>query len=141
MKTFILDANVVLRFLLADVPNQSPKAKALFALAEEGGVRLRLSHVAVAELVWVLGSFFNFERAAVGTILRGLLLHKGVEIDEPAVILSALERFARVNADFPDCYAAALAASSATPITSYDRDFRKFTDVTCLKPEAILGSK
>ena len=141
MKTYILDANVVLRFLLADEPNQSPKARALFTLAEEGGVRLRLSHVAVAELVWVLSSFYEFSHAEVGTKLRSLLLHKGVEIDEQSVILNALDRFARVNVDFPDCYAAALAASCATSLTSYDRDFRKFADVTCLKPEAILSSQ
>ena len=66
MKTFILDTNVTLRFLLADDPNQSPKAKELFELAESGGVRLRLSHVAVAELVWVLGSFFDFARQDEG---------------------------------------------------------------------------
>ena len=35
-------------------------------------------------------------------------------------------------------YAAAIAALSATPVASYDRDFRKFTDVTCLKPKEIL---
>jgi predicted nucleic-acid-binding protein len=138
MKTFILDANVVLRFLLADNPAQSPKAKELFVLAESGRVRLRLTHVAVAELVWVLVSFFDFPRHEVGPKLRGLILHKGVEIDDQDVILGALDRFARINADFPDCYAAANAAHSATPIASYDRDFRKFADVTCLKPEEIL---
>ena len=106
MKTFILDANVVLRFLLADDPAQSPKAKELFVLAESGRVRLRLTHVAVAELVWVLGSFFNFPRHEVGPKLRGLILHKGVEINDQDVILGALDRFARMNADFPDCYAA-----------------------------------
>ena len=35
-------------------------------------------------------------------------------------------------------HAAAIAALSATPVASYDRDFRKFTDVTCLKPKEIL---
>jgi predicted nucleic-acid-binding protein len=100
MKAFILDANVVLRFLLADDPQQSPKTKALFALAEAGGVQLRLSHVAVAEIVWVLSTFYDFARADVGAKVRSLLLHKGVESDEQAVILNALDRFARVNADF-----------------------------------------
>jgi predicted nucleic-acid-binding protein len=137
VKTFILDTNVVLRFLLADDPVQSPRAKELFVLAESGRVRLRLTHVAVAELVWVLGSFFNFPRHEVGPRLRGLILHKGVEIDDQDVILGALDRFARINADFVDCYAAAIAAHRATPVASYDRDFRKFTDVTCLKPEEI----
>ena len=138
MKTYILDANVTLRFLLADEPNQSPKAKELFALAESGRITLRLTHVAVAELVWVLTSFYDFSHADVGSKLRGLILHKGIEIAEGGLILDTLERFARVNADFPDCYAAALAAQGATPVTSYDRDFRKFPDVTYHSPDDIL---
>ena len=141
MKTYILDANVTLRFLLADDPKQSPKAKELFALAESGRITLRLTHVAVAELVWVLTSFYDFSNADVGTRLRGLVLHKGIEIAEVGLILDTLERFAGVNVDFPDCYAAALAAGGATPITSYDRDFRKFPDVTCHSPDDILGTK
>ena len=48
MKTFVLDTNVALRFLLADDPIQSPKAKELFELAETGRARLYLSHVAIA---------------------------------------------------------------------------------------------
>ena len=141
MKTYLLDTNVTLRFLLADEPNQSPKAKELFSLAESGQVALQLTHVAVAELVWVLTSFYDFSHAEVGTRLRGLVLHKGIEIAEVGLILDALERFARVNVDFPDCYAAALAARGATPVTSYDRDFRKFPDVTCHSPDDILRSK
>ena len=70
--------------------------------------------------------------------MRGLILHKGVEIDDQDVILGALDRFARLNADFPDCYAAAIATYNAMPVVSYDRDFRKFADLTCLKPDEIL---
>lgn len=140
MKTYVLDTNVALRFLLADDPNQSPKAKALFDLADAGKIRLRLSHVAVAELVWVLKSFFDFERAKIATTVRGLLLHNGIEVEGLSVLLVSLESFSRINADFPDCYAAAIAANSASAVTSYDRDFRKFAGVTCLTPDEILKS-
>jgi predicted nucleic-acid-binding protein len=138
MKTFVLDTNVALRFLLADDSHQSPKAKALFDLADSGKIRLRFSHVAVAELVWVLKSFFDFERAKIATTVRGLLLHNGIEVDGLDVLLSALESFSRINADFPDCYAAAVAAHLKFPVTSYDRDFRKFANVTCLTPDEVL---
>lgn len=137
MKTFILDANVVLRFLLADDPTQSPKAKELFELAEAGKIRLFLSHVAVAELVWTLDSFFEFPRHEIGTKLRGLVIHDGVVVDDQDVVLDALDRFAGVNADFPDCYAAALALARTQSVTSYDRDFRKFKDISWKTPDEI----
>lgn len=141
MKTFILDANVVLRFLLADDSNQSPKAKELFELAEAGKIRLLLSHVAVAELVWTLDSFFNFPRQEIGTKLRGLVIHDGVAVDAKDVVLGALDRFAHVNADFPDCYAASLALAHTQPVASYDRDFRKFKDISWKTPDEILKDK
>lgn len=139
MKPVLVDTNVVLRFLLADDARQSPRAKALFEQAEAGKIRLRLTHVGVAELAWVLTSFFKFDRANVGTTLRGLLLHNGVEVDDLDTVLGALERFSRINADFIDCYVATLAARTANPVASYDRDFRKFSDITCLSPEEILS--
>jgi len=141
MKTFILDTNVVLRFLLADDPDQSPKAKGLFELADEGKIQLHLSHVAIAELVWTLDSFFEFPRLEIGTKLRGLVLHDGIVVKDQDVVLSALEWFGRVNADFPDCYAASIASAQSCAVTSYDRDFRKFKDVTCKTPDEILAGK
>ncbi|MES2697101.1 MAG: PIN domain-containing protein [Verrucomicrobiota bacterium] len=138
MKTYLLDTNVALRFLLADDPQQSPKAKALFALAEAGKIRLRISHIGVAELVWVLHSFFNFERAQIATTLRGLLLHDGVEVDGLDTMLGALDHFGRIKVDFPDCYLATLSANSNSALVSYDRDFRKFSDVTCVTPDELL---
>lgn len=138
MKKFILDINVVLRFLLADDPVQSPKAKSLFQLAEAGKVRLFLSHVALAELVWTLDSFFEFPRQEIGTKLRGLVVHEGIDVEEQDVVLIALDRFAQVNADFPDCYAASLALAHTQSVASYDRDFRKFKDISWQTPDEIL---
>lgn len=141
MKTFILDTNVVLRFLLADDPKHSPRAKQLFELAESGAVRLYLSHVVLAELVWTLASFFKFSRHQIGATLRGLVLHDGIEMDDQQVALIALEHFAHVNADYPDCYIAALALAREQPVASYDRDFRKFEAIQWQTPDGILKSK
>ena len=139
MKVFVLDANVALRLLLADDPAQSPKARALFTLAEKGAVALRLSHVTVAELVWVLTAHFEFERVLVAEKIRELALHDGIEIAGVNMVLDALDRFARTTSvDFPDCYAAACGRHDACAVTSYDRDFRKFTDVVTRTPDDIL---
>lgn len=60
-----LDANVILRLLLADSPDQSPKARALFELAQAGKLTLFISHVMLAEVTWVLLSYYDFERGKV----------------------------------------------------------------------------
>ena len=138
MRTIILDTNVVLRFLLADHPKHSPKSKQLFELAEAGSIRLYLSEIIVAELVWTMDSFFEFSRDRIATILRGLLLHDGVVMDEKETLLVALERFAEVNVDFADCHAAALSLKRNQIVASYDKDFKKFKDIDWKTPDQVL---
>jgi len=133
-----LDANVILRFLLADDPAQSPKARALFELAQTSQVMLAISHVTLAEVCWVLVSYYDFERSKVARTLRELVLHEGVEVEDGDVILDAFDRFAKVKVDFIDCYMAALAKAHGSVVITDDRDFRKFADVTARRPEEIV---
>jgi predicted nucleic-acid-binding protein len=133
-----LDANVVLRFLLADDPVQSPKAKKLFELAEAGKLVLCASHVCLAEATWVLFSYYDFERSKLAQTMREFVLHDGVDIEREDVILDAFDRFGKVNVDFIDCYIAALAKDQGCPVVSEDRDFRKFSDVTTRRPSEVI---
>ncbi len=135
-----LDANVILRFLLADNPKQSPKAKEVFALAQAGRLTLCASHVTLAEVTWVLHSYYAFERSKLAQTLRELILHEGVEIEHEDVVLDAFERFGKVNVDFIDCYTAALAKHAVCPVMTDDRDFRKFTDVTAQTPTEVVAA-
>jgi len=133
-----LDANVILRFLLADDRSHSPKAKALFEQAHAGKLSLAISHVTLAEVTWVLLSYYEFERTKLARTLRELVLHEGVEVDDSDVILDAFDRFAKVNVDFIDCYMAALAKDRDAVVVTEDRDFRKFPDVVARRPEEIV---
>ena len=57
METYLLDTNVVLRFLLRDEPRMATAAEALFARAERGEVKLLIDSVILAEVLFVLQSF------------------------------------------------------------------------------------
>jgi len=50
-KVSLLDANVVLRFLLGDDPGQSPRAHAFMKRLEAGGQLAELEDVVLAETV------------------------------------------------------------------------------------------
>ncbi|HWY75567.1 MAG TPA: hypothetical protein VN281_08115 [Verrucomicrobiae bacterium] len=56
MKEFLLDANVLVRFLVQDDPKQSAGATALFEKAERREVLLHLDALAVAESVLPVSS-------------------------------------------------------------------------------------
>jgi predicted nucleic acid-binding protein len=57
-----VDTNVFLRFFVKDVDAQYEKARELFEKAEAGNIRLETSELVVAEIVWVLESFYGFAR-------------------------------------------------------------------------------
>jgi predicted nucleic-acid-binding protein len=135
-----LDANVILRFLLADDPKQSPKARGLFALAQAERLTLCVSHVTLAEVTWVLHSYYEFERNKLAQTLRELVMHAGLEIENGDVVLDAFERFGKANVDFIDCYTAALAKHTGHPVVTEDRDFLKFSDVTAQRPEEVIAA-
>jgi predicted nucleic-acid-binding protein len=130
---FLLDTNVLIRFLVHDDPIQSPQADALFARADRGECLLILTDVAIAEAVWVLCGAYKIDRSAVADSLGTLISKAGIRSPNRDCILDALIRFKSTSCDFLDCYLAAMAVESGNGVASFDRDMRKFKDVTLWK--------
>ena len=135
MIKYLLDTNVLIRFLLGDHAKHSPAARALFTDACDGRCVLILTEVAVAESVWVLHSFYNIEREKITEGLGKVILSAGVRCLRRDQILDALDRFASTKCDFLDCYLAALAASSGDRVATFDKDFDRFDDVKRWRPD------
>lgn len=132
---YLLDTNVLIRFLLGDHAKHSPAARVLFADACDGKCVLILTDVAVAESVWVLHSFYNIEREKITEGLGKVILSAGVRCLRRDEMLDALDRFASTKCDFLDCYLAALAASSGDRVATFDKDFDRFDDVKRWRPD------
>ena len=136
MKKYLLDTNVLLRFLLDDHPEPSVATARLFQQAADEKCLLILTDLGIAEAVWVLTSYYKLERQKVAESLAKLLLKAGVQCPTLEPVLDALARFKATNCDFFNCYLAAQAASSGVAIASFDKDFRKFEDASLWDPEA-----
>ncbi len=130
MKKYLLDTNILLRFLLADHDELSPKAARLFQRAADRECLLILTDLVIAEAVWVLTSFYRLERKPVADSLAKLIVRAGVHCPDLDPVLDALTRFKTTNCDFYDCYLAAQAVAFGVGIASFDKDFSKFKDVT-----------
>ncbi|MBC2593848.1 PIN domain-containing protein [Ruficoccus amylovorans] len=134
MKKLIIDANVILRFLRADHPEHFAAASKLFEQAESGKVRLVLLAPVLAEVVFVLTSVYECGRKEIAEALQPFLFHGGIDCPESAVLADALKRFASTKIDLMDCYVAAAAVASDYAVCSFDRDFRKFSDIDWQQP-------
>ena len=136
MDTYLLDTNVLIRFLRQDHPMMGPAARGLFQAAARGEVRLLLEESIVAEAVYVLQSVYKQSRADIADALQALVRRApAIQTDRPAVIHDALDRYRRqTQVDFADALLAALAVEKHVPVASFDRDLDRFGDVTRFEP-------
>lgn len=126
MKRLWVDANVVLRFLTRDPPDLAAQAARLMERAESGQVQLYLSPLVLAEIVWVLRSFYGHGMSEIRDVLVPLLSASGIEVDDRGNALEALELAASRNVDFVDACLAVEAAASDDPVCTFDStDFKK----------------
>ncbi len=138
METYLLDTNVLLRFLRQDHPAMGAAARHLFQAAGRGEARLVLEEAILAEAVYVLQSVYKQRRGDIADALQALLRRApAVQSRRPTVLHDALERYRRhPQVDFADALLAALAVDGKIPVASFDRDIDRFGDVTRFEPAA-----
>ena len=128
-KRRLVDANLIVRHLVQDDPRHSEIAGRLITACDRGEIVLVVLPSVVAECVFVLQSFYEFPRADIARVLTALLSSPGIELDDLAIHLDALKRYARTQVHFVDCTIAATAATFSLHVATFDSDFKKFPDV------------
>jgi predicted nucleic acid-binding protein len=128
MSDFI-DSNLILRFLLDD-----PGADKVERLLK-GKKKLILTDVTIAEIVWVLGLFYKWNRKTITDAITGLINLDSIVSDQE-LFLIILKIFKTHNVDFIDAYLAAnLIRNEDGVVYSYDRDFDKIPKIKRAEPK------
>jgi predicted nucleic acid-binding protein len=128
-KRRLVDTNLIVRYLVQDHERHAKAAGKLFEACDRGDVVIVVLPAVLAECVFVLESFYEHPRGDIASALGRLISSPGVEITGAAIHLDALDRYRKTGVHFVDSLIAATAAAENTPVASFDRDFRKFTDV------------
>jgi len=104
-KIFI-DTNVFLRFLIVDekTPQSSIKAKEIFSLLQNRKVLLQTNTLIVAEIVYVLESYYELPKLDIKELLLPILSLPNLIIKDKPIVLAALSLFVEKNIDFEDAY-------------------------------------
>jgi len=127
----LLDTNVVVRHLTGDPPSQARRASAFLA----GDHELVLTDVIVAELVFVLESFYGQPRERVAEAARSLLALRSVAPLDAELLLRALELYEFFRLDFAEAYLAALAEGSGRGrVASFDRALARVESIERVEP-------
>jgi predicted nucleic acid-binding protein len=131
--TAFLDTNVLVRHLTGDPPEMAERATRFLASAED----LLLPDLVVAEVAYVLESFYEVPRARVATILRSVLAFPAIGVVDADLLHRALEVYEVNRLDFADAYLVACAERTGVgTIVSFDRSIDRVGTVTRIEPAA-----
>lgn len=126
-----VDTNVLIRHLTGDPPGQARRATAFLEEADE----LLLPDLIVAEVVYVLESFYEVERLRVAELTRAIIGFPAVVVADTPLLLRALEVYEVNRLDFADAYLVASAeASGVDTIASFDQAIDRVPTVSRIEP-------
>jgi predicted nucleic acid-binding protein len=130
MKAF-LDTNILVRHLTGDPPGQARRATTFLRAGHE----LILTDLVVAEMVYVLESFYETPPAQIAEAARALLALPSIAVVDHDVLLRALELYEVMRLDFAEAYPAALAELSGVKrVASFDRQIDRVKTVKRIEP-------
>lgn len=117
----IIDANMILRYLLNDNEEMAQQAEQYL---ERGDVHVTIE--VMAEVVYVLMGVYHLERQKTADTLLAFL--QLVQCREMAALRLALETFGEERLDFVDCVLYAYHQVHGVEIATYDKKLQKLME-------------
>lgn len=129
--TAFVDTDVLIRHLTGDPPDQAERATAFLARADE----LLLPDLIVAEVVYVLESFYEVPAHEVAGLVRSVIAFAPIRTLDPALLLRSLEVYETHRIDFAEAYLVASAEAAGIPdIISFDRSIDRVKTAHRIEP-------
>ena len=129
--TAFVDTNILIRHLTGDPPNLAARATAFLADIDE----LLLEDVIVAEIVYVLESFYEVPTDEVARLVRAVIAYNPIRVMNQALLLRSLEVYETHRLDYAEAYLVASAeASGVDRIVSFDRSIDRVPTVSRIEP-------
>lgn len=135
MKRAFIDANIILRYLTKDPPEMAEAALRVFTAANSGELSLIVIPITVAEVVWVLESFYGHPKAQIATIMTQFLHSDGLDVEDLDLLTQALYLYHDKNLDFADALLATTVLRKGPPaVYSFDHHLDRVPGITRREP-------
>ncbi len=121
--TVMIDANVILRYLLKDNDFLYKKSEALFDDIFTGRKKALVIHPVIAEVVYVLQKLYKVSKEEIAEVLTEFLKMKGIKTHDEGTVFESFEIFKNRNMDYVDCLLCAY--GKEYKVVSFDRDLKK----------------
>ena len=125
------DTNVFVALFATDEHPLHARALRLFQRVAGGELRLVVTPLVIAELVYVAKAVLGWRRSTVAERLGAMLDADGLEVREMAAVARALALYGEVaSLDFADAYVAGRALEEGpTVVASFDSDFDRVAGI------------
>jgi uncharacterized protein len=116
-----VDTNVFLRFFIRDVESFYHKAEDLFEKAESGQAKLETSDMVIAEIVWVIESYYDFSKPEIKEVVDTILETKNLKVANHSRVKEAVSLYISGKMDFIDAYNIAyMKSKDFTKVATFD---------------------
>jgi len=130
-----VDTNIFLRFMVNDDPAKADACEALFRKAIAGDETLVTSDMVIAEIIWVLESYYELKKSDIRENVEKILNTRNLRCPNREIIISALSIYVEKNIDFIDAYNAfLLKRDKINEIYSYDKHFDRVGWIKRIEP-------
>ena len=99
---YLIDTNIVIRFLTKDHEEFSKKSAEIFKKIEKGEIRAKISESVLAEIVYVITKIYGKDREFTANTIKKILDLKGIVNLDKSQLKRALNIFANQKIDIVD---------------------------------------
>ena len=124
MEKKLIDANVLLRYLLKDDETLFKKAYELLERVKDGKEFIIIPESVLAECVYVLLRIYRVDRQIVTEKLKLLFLYKGVVNPDKEDLIDSINLFGKTNLSIVDCILCAKSVNNKMPIFTFDDELK-----------------
>lgn len=122
---YLLDTNIIIRFLVGDNEKHLAKSTEYFEQIELGSMEVEILSDVLMEAFFVLTKFYKLPKIEVISDLKTILSFEGVVNKDKVILFEALSIIENKNIDFVDALICAKCKFQNYEKLSFDKDLNK----------------
>jgi len=122
---YLLDTNVILRFLIGDDEKFLAQSKTIFEEIESSQIQVEILDSVLMEVYFVLTKFYKIDKNDAISDLKTILAFDGVVNHNKAILFETLTLMENKNIDFVDALICAKSKLQGYKKLSFDDDVQK----------------
>ena len=121
---YLIDANVIIRFLVGDHPEHLEASTRIFEKIERGELRVEILESVLMEVYFVMTKFYKLPKKEIIADLKKIIALPGI-VGDKVVLLETLHMVENKNIDFVDALICAKSMLYGYGTLSFDTDVNR----------------